>query len=96
MNRPVPCPSSLARRTWFQTSGASCHSSSRRGSSPSSTRPGTTDTDLRALRSRSNSTSLRAKLRPVHVLPHPLGPSMTTAGIAASALATAASATRSR
>ena len=65
-------------------SGASCHSSSSRGSGPASSPAGSTWAASRALGLDPNITSLRACRRSVDVLPQARGPSSTTAGNAPS------------
>ena len=94
MNRPGLRPSSPAARTWFQISGANCHSSSNLGSGPARISTGSTCAASRALGLDPNITSLRACARPVDVLPQARGPSSTTAGDARSAVCSWASTTR--
>ena len=74
------CPlRSAARRTGFHSSGATCHSSRRRGSRPLQHEPRDRFWPLREFWGRRRgSTSLAAARRAVAVFPHALGPSMST------------------
>ena len=74
---PQPQPGPVARRTWFQSAGSTCHSSSRRGRGPDSTRAGSTASARRAAVSTSSSTVEAASCWARRVLPQALGPSMT-------------------
>ena len=93
MNLPARRPSSATARTWFHTSGASCHSSSSRGSGPASSPAGSTWPRAERSSWTTNITSLRVCRRPVDVLPQARGPSSTTAGNASSPACTWASTT---
>ncbi len=91
-NCPGASTASTARRTWFQSAGATCHSSSSRGRGPASTRAGSTASAWRAAVSTSSSTVEAASCWARRVLPQALGPSITTAPAAARQARSSASA----
>ena len=96
MKWPLPGSASTARRTWFQITGADCHSSISRGLAPARTRPGSTAIMPWAVESTSSMTWLAASLRAVSVLPQARGPSMSTAPAAFRHRSSSPSATRCR
>ena len=89
-----PSCASTALRTWFQIAGTSCHSSMRRGLSPSRTSDGSIVAAVRASWSTSRRTLLFARWLAVSVLPTPLAPSISTATCPCSASSSSASTTR--